>query len=120
MRDSTKDKNKLGYGEKRKGTSDSYEARIGKVFRRNRIHLKKLNSYNLAENEESNSESEKENIETDTEEVKSSGSDEEDVPENYSEGAKETLPDEGNGQATRRQEYNNDFKKTFASRLCLL
>ena len=47
--------------------------RIGrKVFRRNRIHLRKLNSYNLVETEESDSENEKKNIETDLEEVKSS------------------------------------------------
>ena len=57
--------------EKQRGTSDSYEVRIGrKVFRRNRIHLRKLNSYNLVETEESDSENEKKNIETDLEEVK--------------------------------------------------
>ena len=84
MSESTKGKGRLGYVKKQRGTSDSFEVRIGrKVFRRNRIHLRKLNLYNLAENEKSDSETEKENIETDLEEVKSSGSDEEDKPESF-------------------------------------
>ena len=78
--------------------------RIGrKVFRRYRIHLRKLNSYNLVETEESGSVSEKENVETDLEEVKSSSSDKKNRSENFSEGQGETLPDEGNGLAKRRQ-----------------
>ena len=84
MSESTKGKGRLGYVKKPRGTSNSFEVRMGrKVFRRNRIHLRKLNLYNLAENEKSDSETEKENIETDLEEVKSSGSDEEDKPENF-------------------------------------
>ena len=104
VRESTKNKGRLGYVEKRRGTSDSYEVRIGrKVFRRNRIHLRKLNLYNLAENKGSDLESENKNIETDLEQVKSSSSDEEDKPENFSQDENETLPNEGNGQAMRRE-----------------